>query len=142
MTSGKSSVFSPAHAPIFDPSATRSPTRVRQQGGEVEFPFQWTWGALESTSRSVGIYSLRGHNCLWAYCTFITPPSNGEIGIGVFVNGVRETSTGFDGDGRRGLEGGWVPPNGVIHILIDDVASADASGMWLGLTISNPAIGP
>jgi hypothetical protein len=134
----KAGVFSPSSQPIFDGQLVRNPTRIQlQQGGQGEFPFQWSWPGLVNYAPAVSpvipnIAEITINTIGW---TLVNYPTT-DIDIEFYVNGgLVHTITGIASNGWESLAPGIViPALAVTGIIIDNVGSADGSGLWIGMS--------
>jgi hypothetical protein len=133
----KAGVFSPSSQPIFDGQLVRNPTRIQLQGGGAgEFPFQWSWPNLVNVAPAVSpaifnIAETRINSIVW---TLLDPPTSGSITIEFYVLGVLvHTEAGINNNGFVNIPI-VIPALAVTGIVITVVGSADASGLWVGMS--------
>ncbi len=136
--SGKASIWSPSSQPVFEGQVIRNPTRVQQQGGGAgEFPLQWSWPNLVNVAPAVSpaifnIAEMRINSIVW---TLLDNPTSGSITIEFYVNGfLYHTQAGINSNGFVNIPMIVIPPLAVTGIVITVVGSADASGLWVGMS--------
>jgi len=139
MTSGKASVFSPAHAPVFDPSATRTPTRVRRQSaGVCEMPpFSFPGVIFSPPSallRSVIYSPVDAETVREVVRTVVQPPSSGGVRIQIMrghvpFEVVLWTSELMFGTYQAELVSIPVVAYDVIWVRVSEDASEDSIGL-------------
>ncbi len=134
--SGRSSRFSPASEPLFDPAPNRADRRIRQQaggggGGGSEWPFQFSWpGLINYTDESPGILSFAGTSLSIWYASLIVNTS--ALSVNVRVNGVTAQTLSISGNGGGALSVS-VPPGALVSLDVASFGGGASRGMWIGL---------